>query len=293
MPDKKSDLFKLTDVVWTYVCIITLGFPAKYSQRLVLFEDLVPRNSDGQALERWSTSPEFSDRGDKGKGSQKTMREKQQEEWDRLNIAVSVITATSAAALAIQATSIETEIYWLVTAFYSIAFGLSLQGLILITYLTVAAGGSSDEAIGRLAQGTLLSDMAMTVKPVAITMALPAILATYSSIALLVGLVAMVVVGPGPGVGSNSAQYILVTIIPVGLAFVFLCISVVMCEVGNLVEARGRRHYLRHHNGKYNDPPPAKQFEELEKILQNLAEVMLANASSKTWKTLNTVPSAP
>lgn len=96
-------------MLWTYVCVITLGFPAKYLQRLELFIELVPKDDEGKDIPRWSTSPEFSDRGGKGKGSQRTMREKQQvskrlfcrillltqvlcprvqEEWDRLNIAV-------------------------------------------------------------------------------------------------------------------------------------------------------------------------------------------------------------
>ena len=84
----------------------------------------------------------------------------------------------------------------------------------------------------------------MSVRPVAFMMALPAILATYSSIALLAGLAIMVVKGSGSGIESKSTEYILVTMIPVGLAFVFLCISVVMCEVGTWVETRGRRGFV-------------------------------------------------
>ncbi|KAJ1306406.1 hypothetical protein OPQ81_007411 [Rhizoctonia solani] len=199
-------------VLWFLVCLATFGFPAKYRERLRLFEGLHDLKDAP-----WSTPATHSDRGHKD-DSRQSMRQKQQEEWDRLNIAVSVITATSAAALAIQATSNNVQIYWLVTAFYSIAFGLSLEGLIIITYMTISAGGSSDEAIARLAQGKLLQvpTTYQTVKPVAFMMALPAILATYSSMSLLLGLIAMVVAGPGEGVNTQGTEYILVTIIPVG-----------------------------------------------------------------------------
>lgn len=161
---------------------------------------------------------------------------------------MSVITATSAAALAIQATSLTTTVYWLVTAFYSTAFGLSLQGLILITYMTIAAGGASDEAIGRLAKGELIETWSGVVKPTALIMALPAILATYSSISLLAGLVVMVFSGPGEGIETKSREYILVTMIPLGIAFLFLCVAIIVCELGVWIEIRGRR-------GKTYDTP--------------------------------------
>ncbi|KAG9074131.1 hypothetical protein FS749_014349 [Ceratobasidium sp. UAMH 11750] len=168
------------------------------------------------------------------------MRQKQQEEWDRLNIAVSVITATSAAALAIQAAGPSpNQVYWLVTAFYSAAFGMSLQGLILITYFTISAGGSSDEAIGRLARGELFQNQ--PVRPVAFLMALPAILATYSSFALLAGLVAMILQGPGEGVTTRGGSYIAVAMIPVGATFVCLCFAVLLCEIGTWIERSGRK----------------------------------------------------
>lgn len=167
---------------------------------------------------------------------------------------MSVITATSAAALAIAATSPNSSIYWLVTAFYSIAFGLSLQGLILITYITIAAGGSSDEAIERLAKGELFSDwpipvpfsQIISVRAAALVMALPAILATYSSISLLMGLVAMVCSGAsgrGKGVETHQRQYALVTMIPVGVAFFFLCVAILLSEATVWIEIRGRENY--------------------------------------------------
>lgn len=59
--------------IWKCISYIGLNFPTKYRERLRLFEDLDPGSE-----EPWSTPPEYSDRGDKGKGKQKTMREKQQ-----------------------------------------------------------------------------------------------------------------------------------------------------------------------------------------------------------------------
>ncbi|CAE6394387.1 unnamed protein product [Rhizoctonia solani] len=263
MPESKDTSKKdrgcigfIVPVLWFLVCLFTLGFPAKYRERLRLFEDLVCLDH-----EPWALRPSFSDRGDplsdkSEPGSLKTMRQKQQEEWDRLNIAMSVITATSAAALAIEATSDRTHIYWLVTAFYSIAFGLSLEGVILITYMTISAGGSSDEAITRLARGVLVSTEYQMVKPTAFIMALPAIVATYSSISLLLGLVTMVVAGPGQGVDMQNMAYIRVTMIPVGMGFLLLCIAIVLCEIGNWTEIWGRRRrrarFSRGDDGRIN-----------------------------------------
>jgi len=232
----------LCRLIWLALCSLTLGFPDKYLERLTYFEDLVPDSGDpAKPLRPWTRPKTFSDRGDLGGGQQKTMRQKQQEEWDRLNIAVSVITATSAAALAIQAAGPNpNQIYWLVTAFYSAAFGMSLQALIMITYITIAAGGSSDEAIGRLARGELFENQPR--RPVAFMMALPAILATYSSFALLAGLVAMIVQGPhGESVATKTRPYIAVAVLPVGLTFIGLCFVIVSCELGTWIEGRERK----------------------------------------------------
>lgn len=246
--------------LWVAVCIIALGFPNKYFERLAQFEDLIPRSDDFTTpLRAWSYPKTFSDRGDIRGSGQKTMRQKQQEEWDRLNIAVSapessciysliylhfglqmsVITATSAAALAIQATGPNpNDIYWVVTAFYSAAFGMSLQGLIIITYMTISAGGSSDEAIGRLAKGELFDGQ--PIRPVAFMMALPAILATYSSFSLLAGLIAMITHGPGVSAAAETRKYIPVAMIPIVIAFLCLIFTVVLCEIGTCVESRQR-----------------------------------------------------
>jgi hypothetical protein len=76
-------------LLWIVVCIVALGFPNKYFERLAYFEDLVPGSDDPTAPVRpWSHPKTFSDRGDPKGVAQKTMRQKQQEEWDRLNIAV-------------------------------------------------------------------------------------------------------------------------------------------------------------------------------------------------------------
>lgn len=152
---------------------------------------------------------------------------------------MSVITATSAAALAIQSAGPgPNQVYWLVTAFYSAAFGMSLQGLILITYVTICAGGSSDENIGRLAKGELFENQ--PIKPVALMMALPAILATYSAFSLLGGLVAMIMQGPGESATTKSGPYIAVAMVPIGITFLCLCFSMILCEVGTWVERHKR-----------------------------------------------------
>lgn len=84
-------------------------------------------------------------------------------------------------------------------------------------------------------------------------MALPAILATYSSIYLLVGLVVMVVHSSGTGIEAERTGYILVTMIPVGLGFLFLCISIGLCEAGTRVEAKGRKKFQK----DYKKPKPS------------------------------------
>ncbi|KAG8700706.1 hypothetical protein FRC08_004549 [Ceratobasidium sp. 394] len=222
----------LAQIVWFLVCAITLGFPAKYRERLRQYEGLVDL---GEVP--WKDARDLP--GARPVAS--SLRRKQQTEWDRLNITISVITATSAAALAIQAVSPNAEIYWLVTSFYSIAFGLSLQGLIVITYMTISAGGASHEAISRLAKGELLGTQGrFVVKPVAFTMALPAIFATYSSISLLAGLTTMVIAGPGEGIQHRRSEYIKATMIPVGIGFLCLGVACFVCEVGTWIELRGR-----------------------------------------------------
>ncbi|KAG8694124.1 hypothetical protein FRC09_010049, partial [Ceratobasidium sp. 395] len=136
------------------------------------------------------------------KNLKKAMRTKQQEEWDRLVLPLSVITATSAAALAIPSPFGTPNIYWLATAFFSGAFGLSLEGLIIITYLTVFSARSSTAAFGRLASGKgFLKSM---IGLAAIMTALPTALTTYSSLFLLAGLLAMTIAA---GEATNIQQH--------------------------------------------------------------------------------------
>jgi hypothetical protein len=109
--------------------------------------------------------------------------------------------------------------------------------------MTIAAGGSSDEAITRLAKGTLISDDCAIVKPAAFIMALPAVLATYSSSFLLLGLITMVVAGPRDGIDTQVQAYALVTMVPVGIGLSFLCVAIIVCEVGYWIEVIGRRKH--------------------------------------------------
>ncbi|CAE6452128.1 unnamed protein product [Rhizoctonia solani] len=84
----------LIRIPWFLICLFTLGFPAKYRERLRLFKGLHkinlsvdPENPLDVKYKPWSTPPVYSDRGN-GNNSLLTMRQKQQEEWDRLNITV-------------------------------------------------------------------------------------------------------------------------------------------------------------------------------------------------------------
>lgn len=66
-------------LLWVSVCVITLGFPNKYLERLAYFEDLIPGSKDpNNPIRPWTTSKTFSDRGDGSGNGQKTMRQKQQ-----------------------------------------------------------------------------------------------------------------------------------------------------------------------------------------------------------------------
>ncbi|KAG9079407.1 hypothetical protein FRC06_007751, partial [Ceratobasidium sp. 370] len=154
---------------------------------------------------------------------------KQQKEWDRLILPLSVITATSAAALAIPAPFGTTNIYWVATACFSSAFGLSLEGLIVITYLTVFGAGSSPETIGRIANGKgFLNGM---VGPVAIVTALPTAITTYSSLFLLAGLLAMTIAaGEGGSIREHMKAFKAVVLVPVCIMLLCLLATVAGCE---------------------------------------------------------------
>ncbi|KAG8720451.1 hypothetical protein FRC09_009552 [Ceratobasidium sp. 395] len=162
-------------------------------------------------------------------GQKSSLRAKQQKEWDRLTMPLSVITATSAAALAIPSPFGTPNIYWLATAFFSGAFGLSLEGLIIITYLTVFAAGSSPETIGRIANGKdILKGMN---GPAAIVTALPTAITTYSSLFLLAGLLAMTIAaGEGSSIQQHMMAFKVIVLVPVCLMLLCLVCTVVGCE---------------------------------------------------------------
>ncbi|KAG8709163.1 hypothetical protein FRC11_005838, partial [Ceratobasidium sp. 423] len=77
-----SDDFAM-GIPWFLVCLFTLGFPAKYRERLHLFEGLYKPVTEVQYVP-WDGEPTYSGNGEANE--QKTLRHKQQAEWDRLNL---------------------------------------------------------------------------------------------------------------------------------------------------------------------------------------------------------------
>ncbi|KAG8752006.1 hypothetical protein FRC12_012160 [Ceratobasidium sp. 428] len=77
--------------------------------------------------------------------------------------------------------------------------------------------------------------------PVAFMTALPAILATYSSFALLAGLVAMIVQGPGETVATKTRPYIALAVVPVATTFLGLLFVIGLCEYGTYLERSKRK----------------------------------------------------
>jgi hypothetical protein len=68
----KSHLRMAVRIFWVILCLMTLGFPAKYRERLRLFEDLMELSD-----EPWIEPPTYSDRG-YAESNEKSMRQKQQ-----------------------------------------------------------------------------------------------------------------------------------------------------------------------------------------------------------------------
>ncbi|KAH7320528.1 hypothetical protein B0J17DRAFT_633643 [Rhizoctonia solani] len=165
-------------------------------------------------------------------------------EWDKLSTAASVITATSAAALAIPGLA-GTDAYWLVNCSFCAALGVSLEGLLLVHYLGVMSGGASDETLGRLARGKLRL-FGIKVNPIipAVIMSLPMSFATYSALYLLAGTMVMVLKGRrGPDDSPTqlpSASYYLPTI-PIVFGLFCLLIAILVCEAGTYYEIRTRQ----------------------------------------------------
>ncbi|KAG9092712.1 hypothetical protein FRC06_011825 [Ceratobasidium sp. 370] len=73
---------------------------------------------------------------------------------EKLSTVCSVITATSAAALAIPGLA-GPDSSWVVNALFTAAIGVSLEGLILASRNTVVTSSISDEAPGMIACGEL------------------------------------------------------------------------------------------------------------------------------------------
>ncbi|QRV72358.1 hypothetical protein RhiJN_00372 [Ceratobasidium sp. AG-Ba] len=209
-------------VGWLLGCVITLGYASKYYFRVKAWQVYDPTVKD-------KTHRAYTiDIRSRDLGLKTSIRAKQQKEWDRLIMPLSVITATSAAALAIPSPFGE-PIYWVATALFSGAFGLSLEGLIIITYLTVFGAGSSAETIGRIASGK--GFLKGFVGPVAIVTALPTAITTYSSVFLLAGLLAMTIAaGNGSTVQQHMTAFKVVVLVPVCLMLLCLVFTIGGCE---------------------------------------------------------------
>ncbi|CUA77920.1 hypothetical protein RSOLAG22IIIB_06873 [Rhizoctonia solani] len=160
-------------------------------------------------------------------GLEASKRAKQQKEWDRLMLPLSIITTTSAITLAFPS---PLNAYWLTSSFYTAAFGLSLEGLLIITYL-----GSSFETTDRLANGKVIA-------PVAIISALPAALATYASLFLLGGWAVMTgVQASQDSVAEHKLAFQTIAFLPVGTMLFCLVVTMIGHEVLMWMEARHAR----------------------------------------------------
>ncbi|CAE6480252.1 unnamed protein product [Rhizoctonia solani] len=210
-------------VFWIAGCILTLGYASKYHQRILRWQVYDPsnKNSRHRAYSTHITS--------KAVGLRTSERAKQQKEWDRLIMPLSVITATSAAALAIPSPFDTPNLNWVATALYVVAFGLSLEGLLLIMYLTVFGAGSDPEMIGRLASGKgFLVGMS---GPVAFVTALPTAITTYSSLFLLAGLLVMTIAADDPSdIKDHIGAFQAIVLVPVGLMLLCLLGTILGCE---------------------------------------------------------------
>ncbi|CEL56733.1 hypothetical protein RSOLAG1IB_12001 [Rhizoctonia solani AG-1 IB] len=250
-------------ILWGALYVITLGFSHKYRQRLRSFECLdpyfaieestfkscpirkhykeysqppsylgIPYRLVGyqEASENDSTStPIFERVNFEYDGS---LRGRQREEWDKLSTAASVITATSAAALAIPDLAGPGS-YWMVNTCFCAALGVSLEGLILVFYITIMASGTSDETIGRLARGRVefLRNFRISARLPALIMALPVVFATYSSLFLLIGCSVMVMMGPIHTQNAGPNPYYYLPMVPIGFGFICAFTAVLVCEV--------------------------------------------------------------
>ncbi|KDN35695.1 hypothetical protein RSAG8_11374, partial [Rhizoctonia solani AG-8 WAC10335] len=139
----------------------------------------------------------------------------------------SIIAATSAMALAIPS---PLNAQWLTAAFYTAAFGLSLGGLLLTTYLTGFGSSYSAETIGRLANGKAFLKGAVI--PVAIVTALPTVLATYAALFLLGGLLVMTGAAASENsIAEHKVAFQAIVLLPACTMMACLVVAVIGCEV--------------------------------------------------------------
>ncbi|KAB5592769.1 Transmembrane protein [Ceratobasidium theobromae] len=158
---------------------------------------------------------------------------------------LSVITVTSVAALAIPPPFSETKAYWFSFACYTAAFGLSLEGLILLGYLSVLVAGSSNETVGRAAHGK--SFLNGLIGPLAFILSFPTVLTTYSSLFLLVGLMSMAVVkGRGECIEKHEAAFNAIALTPICFTLVCIAAAIICGEIYTMKEAKERARNNRH-----------------------------------------------
>ncbi|CUA71504.1 hypothetical protein RSOLAG22IIIB_09634 [Rhizoctonia solani] len=267
----------LGTILWTALYFVTLGFSHKYRQRLRSFERLHPQyaiDDYDNARSEYSCIPsgtEFHyeaykehptylgvpyrlENTDRNRDPQnprfervnldydEPLRTRQRGEWEKLSTAASVITAASAAALAIPDLA-GAGAYWMVNTCFCVALGVSIEGLILVFYITIMASGASDETIGRLARGKvkLLGSFEISPRLPALIMALPVVFATYSSLFLLIGCTVMIMMGPNYSADPVPNHYYYLPLAPIGFGFICGCSAVLVSEVATLREEELRR----------------------------------------------------
>ncbi|EUC56188.1 transmembrane protein, putative [Rhizoctonia solani AG-3 Rhs1AP] len=222
----------LSWLLWLAACVSTLGFAPKYYRKIQGWQVYDPSNTD---KERKAYADHVNSRA---LGMKSSKRAKQQREWDRLLVPLSVTTATSAGALAIPS-PFSSGTHWVATACFTSAFGLSLEGLLLIMYLTVFGAGACAETIGRMASGkAFLKGMA---GPVAFVTAFPTAIATYSFLFLLVGLFAMTAAaGKSGNINDHLFGFQIMVLAPLCSTSAIILGTIVGCEIFAWLESRSK-----------------------------------------------------
>ncbi|QRW01404.1 transmembrane protein [Ceratobasidium sp. AG-Ba] len=202
---------------WLLGEILTLGYAPKYLKRVKSWQtiDYEYEHPKTASLKRPDT-----------RQSQKT---KQQREWDRLSVVLSVIAAASASALAIPTPFSVLNLFWVSAACFSASFGLALEGVILITYLTVFAHVGGTGRLGKLSHDR--HSRLKNLEPIAFIIALPIVLTTYSAFFLLSGLISMSIIqGTNESVQSHIPAYKVTVLIPVSIALAAILGAIALCE---------------------------------------------------------------